>query len=903
MTFGFPLLDERGQLRAVLYGALRLDWINRLVEAAPLAPGWIAAAYGQDGFIVARHPDVALLQHQTPPDHELIRFIRTRPAAAVRELQGPDGVRRIYGIAPMSVASGDIYLVIGAPADVVNAASDQRLIRSIWLTLVVGSLSFLLAWVGVRRDFLRFSQALRLAFQRVAAGTFAARLGYDGKVVELKDIARGFDHMAGQLQLLEARHQADSAAQRLAAMVFDASAEGIMITDAARRILRVNPRFCEITGYSAEEVIGQSPRVLHSGVQSAEFYVAMWESLGRDGRWQGEIVNQRKDGAHYIEWLSISLVRDEAGGVQYYIGQFSDLTQKKALDDRVTRLLNYDALTGLPNRTLFVDRLQQAMLAAERTGGGVAVFWIDLVRFRVLNDTFGHATGDVVLAEAGRRLAHIARAGDSAARLSADEFGLVMAGFEHETDIGMLAQRVIDAIRAPMQIDGAPMVIDVNIGISVFPKDGVRSEDLLKGADVALARAKGAGRGTFRFFAPGMDLIAERRLRLEAELRGALDGGQLALHYQPQIDLATGRVCGTEALMRWTHPVLGPISPVEFIPLAEEVGLIQPIGAWALVEACRQNKLWIDSGLPALPVAVNLSARQFHQADLVELIARTLSETGLPPALLELELTETAFIGDVSDAAQIIHRIKALGVLLALDDFGTGYSSLSYLSGFPFDKIKIDQSFVRDVTTNPVNAAIATATIAMARSLNLVVLAEGVETDAQMNFLRTRRCEAMQGHLFSKALPVAELTALLTAGHGLKVGAGDTATQRTLLLVDDEPNILSSLKRLLRRDGYEVLTAESPEIAFDLLAKHEVQVIVSDQRMPSMSGTEFLARAKKLYPNTVRLILSGYTDLDSVTDAINRGAIYRFLTKPWDDDKLRADVREAFRVAQGFASG
>jgi diguanylate cyclase (GGDEF)-like protein/PAS domain S-box-containing protein len=903
ITIGYPLRNADGTLRAVLFGALRLDWLTRLVESAPLSPGWVAAAHGQDGFVIARHPDPENLRGKTMPDHELIRFIQTRPPVSLRELAGADGVRRLYGITPLHLPGGDIYFVIGAPPQLVFAGIEQGFVRSIALTLAVAVLSFLLAWWLVQRDFLRFSQALGRSFRQLSNGDLAARCDASVKVPELRAIVDDFNRMTETLQQLDSAHRKDETDLRLAAIVFDASNEGILIADAAHTILRVNPSFCEITGYTAEEAIGRSTKLLNSGRQDARFYATMWQSLESRGRWRGEIINRRKDGTLYPEWLSISVVRDASGAAQYYMGQFFDLTQQKEMDRRLQQLLNYDTITGLPNRTLFTDRLQQALLLAQRSNAGVAVFWIDLVRFRTVNDTLGHQTGDAVLAEIGRRLGTLVRAGDSAACLSADEFGLVMSAYTQESDIGTYAERLLSAISVPMQIAGVSLVVDANIGISVYPKDGRQVDDLLKAADVALARAKEGGRAAFRFFAPGMDLAAERRLRLETELRGALAAGQLSMHYQPQIDLATGRVCGMEALMRWTHPVLGPISPVEFIPLAEEAGLIGALGAWSLQVACRQNKAWLDSGLPPLQVAVNLSPRQFHQSDVVELIRSTLQETGLPPALLELELTETAFIGDVTEAARIIQGIKALGVQLALDDFGTGYSSLSYLSGFPFDKIKIDQSFVRDVTTNPVNAAIATATIAMARSLDLVVLAEGVETDAQMNFLRTRRCEAMQGHLFSKALPAELLTELLKGGRVLALGGekGDGAVKQTLLLVDDEPNILSALKRLLRRDGYTILTAESAELGFELLARHAVQVIISDQRMPGMNGTEFLSRAKKLYPNTVRIILSGYTDLESVTDAINRGAIYRFLTKPWEDDKLRADIHDAFRVAQGFA--
>jgi diguanylate cyclase (GGDEF)-like protein/PAS domain S-box-containing protein len=696
---------------------------------------------------------------------------------------------------------------------------------------------------------------------------------------------------------------AQQAQVALAAKVFDSSGEGILITDAQKNILTVNPFFNEVTGYSLDEVRGRNPRILKSGVHDEAFYQSMWATLETTGNWRGEITNRRKDGTQYPEWLSISTVKDAVGGITNYVGIFSDIPSRKLMDERLHHLSQYDALTDLPNRALFLDRFNQALMTARRFRRSTALLWIDLMRFRVLNDTYGHRAGDAVLREIARRLSALCRTGDTVARLSADEFGMVMANLGQENDAIALASRVIETIAAPLNFEGVEIGTASCIGISLAPKDGDTSEVLLKAADVALARAKRVDRDTFRFFAAGMDIDVERRLRLESDLRVALAQGQIELHYQPQIELVSGRVNGIEALMRWNHPVMGPISPVEFIPLAEETGLIQSIGAWALKEACRQNRAWIDAGLPSLPVAVNLSVKQFHQTDLVDLISSTLSETGLPPELLELELTESAFIGDVFEASAIIKDIKALGVLLALDDFGTGYSSLAYLSGFPFDKIKIDQSFVRDIVENPVNAAIATATIAMAKSLDLIVLAEGVETDAQMQFLRMRQCEAMQGYLFSKALPATELASLLSSGQSLKVGAGGTAVDAppTLLLVDDEPNILNALKRLLRRDGYNILTATSPAAAFDLLAQNPVQVVVSDQRMPEMNGTEFLSRVKQLYPETIRIVLSGYTDLETVTEAINRGAIYRFLTKPWEDDALRSQIREAFRVAKGLA--
>lgn len=688
---------------------------------------------------------------------------------------------------------------------------------------------------------------------------------------------------------------------RLVAMVFFASSEGIVITDAARKILLVNRRFSEITGYAAEDVVGKTTAVLSSGVHDASFYRAMWHSIETYGVWAGEITNRRKDGLLYPEWLSISAVKDDQGAVANYIALFSDMTQRKLADERMQQLMHYDALTSLPNRALFVDRLELALRSAQRSLEGVAVFWIGLLRFRAVSESFGPDLGDVVLAETGHRIAEAVRDCDSVARLSAEEFGVLMVGYDHDNDIALLAKRLIELIGQPLQLGENSCTVSANIGISVYGKDGNTAQELLKAADVALARAKEAGPDNCRFFAAGMDRDAERRMRVEAELRHALARGQLSLAYQPQVDLATGRINAVEALMRWHHPELGILTPAEFIPIAEEAGLMQVLGAWAIGEACRQNKAWIDAGNVPLPVAVNISGRQVHQDDLAGVIARVLTETGLPPHLLELEFTEAAFTGDMANAAVIVKRLRALGVSLVLDDFGNGYSSLASLSGFPFNKIKIDRNFVHDITTNPVNAAIATASIAMGRSLNLVVLAEGVETEAQMSFLRSRQCEAIQGYIYSEALPVQQMTELLAARRTLKVDTDEPLPQQTLLLVDDEVNILNALKRVLRREGYQVLTAENTDLAFELLAKYPVQVIISDQRMPGMSGTEFLERAKRLYPQTVRIILSGYTDLSSITEAINRGAIYHFLTKPWEDDKIRAEVREAFRVAQGFS--
>ena len=694
------------------------------------------------------------------------------------------------------------------------------------------------------------------------------------------------------------RRKLADAEHRLSSVVFSGISDGVCITDANGDILLTNQAFSKVTGYSPSEALGKNPRVLRSGVHGPEFYRQMWDAINRQGSWHGEITNRRQDGELVSEWLNISAVRDHGGRLTNYVGIFSDLSERHEAAERIQYLSSFDPLTGLPNRSLFADRLGQALIGAQRFSRETAVILLDLDRFRFINDTLGPPVGDAILIEVARRLNLQVRDGDTIGRRSGNEFGFVMANLSHERDAIALAQRMLDAIAAPFETEKHTITMTACIGVSVAPRNGNDVDVLMKCADAALLRAKKSGQNSLRFYSPEMDADATRRLGLEVALRQALLRNELTVNYQPQISLESGNMIGMEALLRWNNPDFGPISPAEFIPIAEDTGLILPIGEWVLRTACLQTRQWLDLGIANLRIAVNLSALQFRQTNLASMVSQCLAETGLPAAALELEITESALIDDIDEAIAQCRTLKALGLKISLDDFGTGYSSLSYISRLPFDKIKIDQSFVRDITENPVNAAIASAAIVMARSLNLSVLAEGVETEAQASFLRSRRCDAMQGYLFSRPLPAAEFEQLLAGSKRLDLADKHPPKAHTLLIVDDEPNILNSLSRLLHREGFNILTARSPAEAFEHLAKHPVQVILSDQRMPDMSGTEFFARVRQLYPDTIRIVLTGYTDLDSVTGAINRGAIYKFLTKPWDDDLLREQIREAFRIAK-----
>ncbi|MDP3842590.1 MAG: EAL domain-containing protein [Oxalobacteraceae bacterium] len=564
-------------------------------------------------------------------------------------------------------------------------------------------------------------------------------------------------------------------------------------------------------------------------------------------------------------------------------------------DARFQDLANYDALTNLPNRTLLIDRVTQSISLARRTGQQLAMLCLDLDGFKFINDGFGHAVGDTLLKMVAARLKGAVRECDTVARLGGDEFALILFGLADDSrDVGSMAQRVLDTFAQPFIADAHELHVTASIGVSVFPSDGDTHDVLLKNADVAMHSAKERGRNCFQFYAQEMSLRAEQRVTLESALRTALERQQFEVHYQPKVDLRSGKVSGVEALLRWRHPEHGMVQPDSFIGLAEETRLIVPIGEWVLRTACAQTRKWHDMGFDDLSVAVNLSARQFEQQDIAQLVRQVLAETGLAARHLELELTESVLMSDSDVMLKALHEIKELGVVLTLDDFGTGYSSLSYLKRFPIDVLKIDRSFIRNVTTDVDDASLTKGIILLAQSLKMKTVAEGVETQGQLGFLSANKCDAVQGFYFSRPVTADALSAMLQSNLGLPVMPETAGRRRTVLLLDDEPNMLSALARLFRKDGYQILQAHTPAEGFELLATHRVQVIISDQRMPLMTGTAFLGKVKELYPDTIRIILSGYTELTSVIDAINGGAVYRFFTKPWDDQVLRDQLREAF---------
>ena len=555
----------------------------------------------------------------------------------------------------------------------------------------------------------------------------------------------------------------------------------------------------------------------------------------------------------------------------------------------------HDPLTGLPNRDLLVDRLHQAVTHAERYERRVAVAYIDLDKFKFINDTLGHEAGDKLLVEVARRLLSCVRESDTVARLGGDEFVIVLYDQATE-DITMHAmQRILHSIAEPILINETEVRTSCSIGFAFFPQDGGDVHTLLNNADAAMYRAKELGRNNFQFFTEELTERITRRVELEKELRGALERDEFVLHYQPRVDLRSGKVVGLEALIRWNHPHLGAVEPLRFIALAEEIGLMARIGHWVMQTACAQQWKWQRENVATLPISINISSTHFMQVDFVDQVRSVLQETGVEAHYLELEISESMSMQDPLATIEVLHELKKLGVRLVVDDFGTGYTNLNFLKQFPLDNIKLDRSFVCDIGHNPQDLAISDAVIAMAHSLHLRVTAEGVESASQLALLADRGCDEFQGNYFSAAIGSDACCDLLRAQRSVSPDRlGRSRTARTVMLVDDEPNVLTALSRSLYGRNYHILRARSASAALDLLAAHEVGVIICDQRMPKMTGVELFRRVRQMYPHTVRIMLSGYADLDSVTDAINLGAVYKFLNKPWSKAEICDIVEGAF---------
>lgn len=650
---------------------------------------------------------------------------------------------------PILDERGGVVAVFEIYSDVTHLIEHIRKTRTIVALAVVGLLGVLyvlLHLLVARAQALidRQSAALRATMTQLAE----TNNQLDQRIQERTAVLRAVNRSLRSE--IEERREAEEKL-RLAACVFDSSAEGIVITGIDERIIAVNRAFSAVTGYRADEVLGQTPRILQSGRQDTAFYTDLWQRLQGSGQWQGEVWNRRKNGEIYPEWLSISVIRDHNQQPTHYVGVFSDISSIKASQEKLDFLAHHDPLTGLANRLLFTEQVEQTIRKAIRDNGRFALLFIDLDHFKHVNDSLGHEVGDRFLQAVAARLQGQLRDSDTIARLGGDEFTLIIDNIADGRDAALVAQKVIDALRAPIDVDQHELYVTASVGISLYPDDGEDVQTLVKHADTAMYQAKAHGRNAFHFYAPEMTAYATERLQLEAQLRRSLAQGEMEVLYQPQVDIGGDELLGVEALLRWNHPTQPSIAPLKFIPIAEETGFIGELGVWVMRTACRQLARWDAEGLHVPHMAVNVSARQFERPEFVAQVAAILAETGVRAERLELEITESILM-QTDNAYQILEDLRALGVCLSVDDFGTGYSSLSYLKRLPIQKLKIDRSFIMDLATDANDAAIIRAVIALARTMDLDTVAEGVESAAQADFLRAEGCTIAQGFHYARPM-------------------------------------------------------------------------------------------------------------------------------------------------------
>ncbi|MHB1187243.1 EAL domain-containing protein [Thiobacillus sp.] len=651
---------------------------------------------------------------------------------------------------------------IDASREHLIAATSRNLQMNLAIGFLGGTMLLGMAFYVSRRASVRITGLLKWS-QRIADGDLSNHLVSDARdevgqlTNAMRDMVRNLAR--GRNELEKARKDAETVAEELRqyANAFRSSGEAMLISDRFNRIVDVNAAFTAQTGYTLDEVLGKNPRVLSSGKTSKAVYEDMWRCLQDKGYWNGEIWDQKKTGEVYPKRASISAIRDAELKVMFYIASYSDISERKANEARIDFLAHHDPLTGLINRYNLENRLDQALLSAHRDDLRVAVMFIDMDRFKTINDSLGHHVGDQLLIEVARRLRDSVRESDIVARLGGDEFIVVLTRITDEMDAAPLADKILRSLGQPYVFDGKEMHTSPSIGIAVYPGDGEDGPTLMKNADTAMYHAKELGRNNVQYFTLAMNAAASERLGLENDLHQALRSGQMHLHYQPQVRARDGRIFGVEALARWRHPLLGDVSPLKFIPIAEETGLIEALGSWVMEEACRQLSAWRAEGFEGIRMAVNLSAQQLRSPGMAQSVDALLKRHGLKGSDLELEITESVAMDNPERAIGQLQALRDFGIQLAIDDFGTGYSSLAYLKRLPIQVLKLDRTFVRDIETDPSDAEISAATLALAHNLGLKVIAEGVETEAQRAYLLQHQCDFMQGYLFSKPLPAEDV--------------------------------------------------------------------------------------------------------------------------------------------------
>jgi diguanylate cyclase (GGDEF)-like protein/PAS domain S-box-containing protein len=822
LNFGYPILDDTGAVQAVVFAALNLEWIGQLVAEAQLPQGSVVTVVDTKGTILARYPNsdqwIGKSAQDTPIMKSILAHREEGAAEGTVESVGVDGVERLYAFTPLlrsrvaaspeegdvrnaggTGEAGDVYLFTGVPSTVAYAAADQTRLRNLIGLGLVLALTLVAAWFFGGKFILRDVKILLNTTRRLSSGDLAARTGMSQVRGELGELARAMDEMAASLQgqtatlastneLLQAeiaeRKQAEDSLRESEARyrnLIETSPDAITFVDLKGMIMFCNRQAAVLHGYaSAEEMAGLNAFQLVAPEDSQRAMQDMQEVFQTGTLKSQEYTLLRKDGSRFPAEINGSSVLDAEGRPKGLVSIERDITDRKAFEGQLEHQAFHDALTSLPNRTLFMDRLDHALVRARRGRGFVAVLFLDLDNFKVINDSLGHKVGDQLLVSVSQRLQGCVRPEDTVARLGGDEFTILLEDTAGPEDVRLVAERVQEQLRAPIllgghdvlrttSLEGHELFVTTSMGIAMQTSPHEHPDDLLRNADIAMYEAKRRGKARYALFEPRMKNRASEHLRIETELRHALEREEFRVYYQPIVSLDTGRISGVEALLRWAHPERGLVPPLEFIPLAEETGLIVPIGQFVLETACRQVREWQElyssygsqSEGKSLSVSVNLSVRQFAHPELVEDIARALQHTGLDPHCLKLEITESIGVEDISATITTLNRLKAMGIELALDDFGTGYSALSYLKRFPFSTLKLDRSFVAGLGEDTEDTAIVHAVIAFAKALGLSVTAEGIETAEQLAALRTLSCDDGQGYFFAKPQPSEAIDGLL----------------------------------------------------------------------------------------------------------------------------------------------
>ena len=756
MVFGYPLITPSGQVQGVLFASITTAWFDDLINRFKLPPGWEASLISATGRVLSHHPDSSRWRDHTVSPTTLERMAAgLQMQNGITQLPGLDGTVRLYGLATPRFAPGSGFIAIGAPIDHTTDALDRRFQFHIALLAVVTLASALVARFYIYQLIEVWASRIHRAIARIGAGELATRIGHQTGVAELDDLSHGIDKMATGIQ------QRDAELRQLS-MAIEQSPECIVITDTSASILYVNDAFERTTGYTRTDVVGRNPRILNTGLTPKATYDAMWASLMKGEVWRGEFHNTRKDGSTYLELATIAPIKGPDGVVTHFVAVKEDITQRKQSEALLHRLAYYDALTDLPNRALLHDRLAQAIRGSSRSDIYGMLMLLDIDRFQQLNDTLGHAAGDQLLRNVAKRLRASVRDEDTVARHGDDDFAILIDhigdseadALAHAEQIARKLQRELEAPYRLGEVESDLHYATLSIGISLFQGKADTLDSLLKQAEVALYRAKQDGRNNVRFFNPDMQAVVDAHARMEARLHEALESGAFRLFYQPQVD-RHGKLTGAEALIRWPQADGSMVSPAAFIPLAEDTGQIVPLGLWVLRTACAQLAQWQrDERTRHLTIAVNVSARQFHQPDFVSSVKRAVIASGIDPSRLKLELTESTILGELDETVVRMNQLRELGIHFALDDFGTGYSSLAYLKRLPFAQLKIDQSFVREIAQNEGSEAIVLAILSMSHALGMEVIAEGVESPTQREFLRLHGCAFYQGYLFSKPIPI-----------------------------------------------------------------------------------------------------------------------------------------------------